>query len=79
VSGHYHPKKTLRTKSRSLTRACFLIDKNRVIMPAFGAFTGGLKASDPVLTNLMKDDALAVLTGRQALPVPMKDPKKTGA
>lgn len=68
VSGHYHPKCRL---AHGSSRAAFLIDKDRIILPAFGAFTGGLRASHPALRNLMNHDAIAVLTGRKALPVPL--------
>ncbi len=69
VSGHYHPKCSL---PRGGTRPAFLIDKARIILPAFGAYTGGLRANHPTLRNLMADDATAVLTGHKALPVPLK-------
>ncbi|MDC0657489.1 ligase-associated DNA damage response endonuclease PdeM [Leisingera sp. SS27] len=67
VSGHYHPK----ARVRSTTRPCFLLDRSRLILPAFGTYTGGLRSSDPALTSLMAADALAILTGAQALVVPM--------
>ncbi len=67
ISGHYHPKCNV---ARGGTRPAFLIDKHRVIMPAFGTFTGGLYGSHPTLRNLMQADATAVLTGTRALPVP---------
>ena len=68
VSGHYHPKCRL---SHGASHPAFLIDQDKIIMPAFGAYTGGLRASDPALRSLMNDDAIAVLTGRNALPVPL--------
>lgn len=71
ISGHYHPKAYVRLRSNGLSRPCFLIDRNRIILPAFGAYTGGLRTSDPALTQLMSDTSIAVLTGKQALPVPM--------
>lgn len=71
ISGHYHPKASLRLKAGSLSRPCFLIDDTRVILPAFGTYTGGMRSSDPVFTPLMSDKAVAVLTGSQALPIPM--------
>lgn len=71
ISGHYHPKASLRLKAGSLSRPCFLIDDTRVILPAFGAYTGGMRSSDPVFAPLMSDKAVAVLTGSQALPIPM--------
>ena len=71
ISGHYHPKARLRTKARSITRPCFLIDSDRVILPAFGTYTGGLHANDEVLSSLMREEALAVLTGPFPAPIPM--------
>jgi DNA ligase-associated metallophosphoesterase len=67
VSGHFHPKASVAGRSRP----CFLIDSARVILPAFGCYTGGLRASDPALAALMEPRALAVLTGPQALAIPM--------
>lgn len=67
ISGHYHPKCS---PGRGGTRPAFLIDCARVIMPAFGAFTGGLRATHPALKALMGPNATAVLTGRRAMPMP---------
>lgn len=71
ISGHYHPKAALHTQAGVQSRRCFLIDQEKVIMPAFGTYTGGMRSSDPVLTNLMRPDAIAVLTGNAAHPIPM--------
>ena len=68
VSGHYHPKCTVRGTSRP----AFLIDRDKVIMPAFGTYTGGLRSTSDVLKTLIAPNAIAVLTGRKALPVPFK-------
>jgi hypothetical protein len=67
VSGHFHPKARVGGQSRR----CFLIDGARVILPAFGAYTGGLWSDAPVLAGLMGPGALAILTGTTARPVPM--------
>jgi DNA ligase-associated metallophosphoesterase len=67
VSGHYHPKASVAGRSRP----CFLLDAQRLILPAYGSYTGGLASHDPVLTGLMGADALAILTGARALAVPM--------
>ena len=75
ISGHYHPKATVKLKSGSISRSCFLIDENRVILPAFGAYTGGLKSTDPTFAPIMTEKSVAVLTGSQALPIPM--PRQT--
>ena len=71
VSGHYHPKHRVSAAGRVVSRPAFLCDARRVVMPAFGAYTGGLRSTDPVLAALMGAGALAVLTGREALPVPL--------
>lgn len=72
ISGHYHPKANLGAKGTRVSRPCFLIDGNRVILPAYGTYTGGLRSSDPALTGLMRREALSVLTGPipRAIPMP---------
>lgn len=71
ISGHYHPKARLTLRGRTLSKPAFLIDNNRVILPAFGTYTGGLRSDDPAFADLMGPAALAVLTGARAVPVPM--------
>lgn len=68
ISGHYHPKARLPGR----TAPCFLIDAARVIMPAYGAYTGGLNCDHPDLQALMQPRALAVLTGATCLARPMR-------
>lgn len=68
VSGHYHPKASLKGSDR---RPCFLLDSEKLILPAFGAYTGGLSVRDPALKGLMGPQALAILLGKRALPVPL--------
>ena len=67
VSGHYHPKARIAGQSR----ACFLFDQNRLILPAYGSYTGGLWCDAPALTALMNPNALAILTGPRAIAIPM--------
>ena len=71
VSGHYHPKATLRTRGRAITRPAFLYDNQRLILPAYGTYTGGLRSRDPALSHLMAPDARAVLTGQMPVTIPM--------
>jgi hypothetical protein len=70
VSGHYHPKLAL--PGTGGPRPCFLYDSSRVVLPAYGAYTGGLSARDPALAALFQPPAFAVLTGRQALRAPLR-------
>ncbi|MFZ1468073.1 MAG: ligase-associated DNA damage response endonuclease PdeM [Paracoccaceae bacterium] len=67
ISGHYHPKASLSGR----TRPCFLADTARIILPAYGTYTGGLWCQDATLAGLMQPAALAILTGHKALAIPM--------
>lgn len=71
VSGHYHPKATLALRGRNLTRPCFLVDQTRLMMPAYGVYTGGLACTHPALSSLMALDAEAILTGPRPSRFPM--------
>jgi len=63
VSGHYHPKISLTPAGRRITRRCFLTDGRRLILPAYGAYAGGLDAGAPALADVIARPALAILTG----------------
>lgn len=67
VSGHYHPKAKLSRGSRP----CFLADEGRLILPAYGCYTGGLDWTTPVLRRLFAERAMAYLTGPRVLAVPV--------
>ena len=71
MSGHYHPKARLSARGRSVSRRCFLLDCDRLILPAYGTYTGGLRSEDAALTGLMRPEALAILTGPVPRPIPM--------
>lgn len=71
ISGHFHPKARLRTRAGMVSRPCFLLDTKRLILPAFGTYTGGLRCEDAPLCTLMEQDAIAILTGTRALALPM--------
>ena len=46
ISGHFHPKYRQLLRGRLVSRRCFVKGPRKLIMPAFGAFTGGLDAQD---------------------------------
>lgn len=52
VSGHYHPRASWRARGRSVVGRCFVGDGTRLILPAFGAYTGGLDVRDPAIARL---------------------------
>jgi uncharacterized protein len=49
ISGHFHPKVRISARGRSIPRRCFLIAANKLIMPAFGALTGGMDAAEAAI------------------------------
>ena len=53
VSGHYHPKARIKTKA-GVTGKCFIHDGRRLIMPAFGAYTGGLSVRHAQIADSME-------------------------
>jgi DNA ligase-associated metallophosphoesterase len=67
VSGHYHPKITLRVRGRRVGGPCFIEDGNRLVLPAFGAYAGGLEAATPSLARLFTPPARILLLGRDRL------------
>ncbi|MFV2038194.1 MAG: ligase-associated DNA damage response endonuclease PdeM [Paracoccaceae bacterium] len=71
VSGHFHPKFRLRTRGRTVTRRCFIHDANRLLMPAYGTFTGGLHSDDAAIRQLFQPGAFAILTGDTLRVVPL--------
>ncbi|MDG4648234.1 ligase-associated DNA damage response endonuclease PdeM [Roseibacterium sp. SDUM158017] len=71
LSGHYHPKARLAGRGRGIVRRCFLVDRARIVMPAYGTYTGGLHCDAPELQALMLDDARAILLGQPPVAVPM--------
>lgn len=67
VSGHFHPKGSMPTRCGPVTRPCFMADGWRLILPAFGAYTGGLAATDPALTGLFPRGVRLFLLGKERL------------
>lgn len=61
ISGHYHPKASVSARGRRITRPCFISDHQRLIMPAFGAYTGGLNITAPAIqAHLAHEQVIAV-------------------
>jgi hypothetical protein len=67
ISGHFHPKARVNTRAGAVTRACFIADAARLILPAFGAYTGGLDITSAAITRLFPAGAEAFLLGREKL------------
>jgi DNA ligase-associated metallophosphoesterase len=67
VSGHYHPKASVRLRARRFTGRCFVTDGRRVILPAFGAYAGGLDVLDPAVAGLFPRGFRVRLLGRSGV------------
>ena len=71
IAGHLHPAAKLSTRGTTLRRPCFVGDGQRLILPAFGAFTGGLNVLDEAFRPLFggKDIAVWMLGSEGIYPV----------
>jgi len=61
ISGHFHPKLRISRKGRSVSKRCFLRSETKLILPAFGALTGGLDARHPEIAKAIGPEALALV------------------
>jgi DNA ligase-associated metallophosphoesterase len=52
VCGHLHPSARISHRGRSVRRRCFAADAQRIVMPAFGAYTGGLNVREACFADL---------------------------
>ena len=78
ISGHLHPVARISHRGRAVSRRCFAADATRMIMPAFGAFTGGLNIRDAMFADvfgtlaftahLLGDDRLYTFAAKRCLP-----------
>jgi len=61
LSGHFHPKFRLFRRGRLVSRRCFVASVTKLILPAFGALTGGLDADHPEILRAVGRDAQALV------------------
>jgi DNA ligase-associated metallophosphoesterase len=52
VAGHLHPAATVAKYGRGVRRRCFVADAMRLLLPSFGAYTGGLDVGDAAIAGL---------------------------
>lgn len=68
VSGHFHPKAGIARRGKRAGGRCFVSDGRRLILPAFGAYAGGLDVLDPAIAGLFPDGRFeAHVIGRERL------------
>lgn len=71
IAGHLHPCAKVAGRGRSVRRRCFASDGRRLVMPAFGAYTGGLNLRDEAFDPIFPNGALALVLSRgRVLPAP---------
>lgn len=56
ICGHLHPVARLVRRGQAVRRRCFVTDGARMVLPAFGAFTGGLHIGAPAISALFGPD-----------------------
>jgi DNA ligase-associated metallophosphoesterase len=68
IAGHLHPAARLSVYGTSIRRPCFVANGRRLVMPAFGAFTGGLNVLDEAFAPLFGNDGVSVwMLGQEGL------------
>ena len=60
IAGHLHPAAKLSVYGHRIRRPCFVGNGRRLVLPAFGAFTGGLNILDDAFVSLFGSDGIAV-------------------
>ena len=56
VFGHYHPKVRLKINSRGIWTPCFIANKEKLLMPSYGYFTGGLSIKSLEIQRLFEPE-----------------------
>ena len=64
ISGHFHPKTDILHKGAIITRPCFIEDGTKMILPAFGAYTGGLTTAHPSIASLLNKNNRTYALGK---------------
>jgi DNA ligase-associated metallophosphoesterase len=52
IAGHLHPVARIAQRGRTISRRCFVVDGKRAVMPAFGAYAGGLNVRHPAFADV---------------------------
>jgi DNA ligase-associated metallophosphoesterase len=78
IAGHLHPVARIAHRGRAVSRRCFAADKTRLVMPAFGAYTGGLNIRDAAFADvfdtlaftahMLGEDRLYAFAAKRCLP-----------
>jgi uncharacterized protein len=67
IAGHLHPCARVSGQSGSVRLRCFATDGERLILPAYGAFTGGLNVLDPAFDDVLPGPLRALAIGPRSV------------
>jgi DNA ligase-associated metallophosphoesterase len=63
--GHFHPKTSVRRRGYKISGRCFVATARMIVLPAFGAYTGGLDIAEPAFQAVLAGDAARVFLCRR--------------
>ena len=69
IAGHLHPCARIAVEGRHIRRRCFAVGDDRLIMPALGAYTGGLNILDDAFADLMPAPTAWVMGAEGVYPI----------
>ena len=67
IAGHLHPCARVSREGHIQRRPCFAFGGGRLLLPAFGAYTGGLNVLDPAVSGLFASDLTVAVIGRNGV------------
>jgi len=67
IFGHFHPKISIKIRGRVISKKCFVIDKKKILLPAFGNYTGGLDINKNMLLNIFNQDCTYFMLGEKSI------------
>jgi hypothetical protein len=65
VAGHLHPATVVRRNGMGVRRRCFVSDGSCLLLPAFGAYAGGLDVRDTAIASLFAGGFAVYALGRE--------------
>ncbi len=68
VAGHLHPCARVNAERMSIRRRCYVTDGERLVLPAFGAYAGGLNVLDAAFAPLFEDFTVFLMGGQGVYP-----------
>lgn len=67
IAGHLHPVAKVRLRGKGVRRRCFAISSQRCILPAMGAYAGGLNLRNTAFQPLFRHGVVAHMLGSERL------------